>query len=255
MNVQFAVHSGEIYLLEVNPRASRTVPFVAKATGIAVARIAARVMAGETLPDAFKSETGKAMAAPELNHVAVKEAVFPFDRFPGVDVLLGPEMRSTGEVMGLARDFGSAFYKAQRAAGNQLPQSGQVFISIRDHDKSQLGELGRDLVPLFFTLLATDGTAEALTQAGLQVARVNKVYQGSPHIVDAMRSNEVALVINTVEGAKASHDSRSLRQTALRLKIPYTTTLSGAFALVKAMRARNSQANPSAVLALQDYIG
>jgi carbamoyl-phosphate synthase large subunit len=163
-------------------------------------------------------------------------------------------MRSTGEVMGLARDFGSAFYKAQRAAGNQLPQSGQVFISIRDHDKSQLGELGRDLVALGFTLLATDGTAAALTQAGLQVARVNKVYQGSPHIVDAMRSNEVALVINTVEGAKASHDSRSLRQTALRLKIPYTTTLSGAFALVKAMRARNSQANPSAVLALQDYI-
>lgn len=255
MNVQFAVHSGEIYLLEVNPRASRTVPFVAKATGIAVARIAARVMAGETLPDAFKIESGKAMAAPKLNHVAVKEAVFPFDRFPGVDVLLGPEMRSTGEVMGLARDFGSAFYKAQRAAGNQLPQSGQVFISIRDHDKSQLGELGRDLVALGFTLLATDGTAEALTQAGLQVARVNKVYQGSPHIVDAMRSNEVALVINTVEGAKASHDSRSLRQTALRLKIPYTTTLSGAFALVKAMRARNSQASPSAVLALQDYIG
>ena len=255
VNVQFAVHRDTVYVLEVNPRASRTVPFVAKATGVPVAKIAARVMAGDSLERAWETETGTEMYLPDIKHVAVKEAVFPFNRFPGVDLILGPEMRSTGEVMGLAGDFATAFHKAQLAAGTALPMSGKVFISIQDHDKSMLSELGFGLIESGFSLVSTDGTAKALEALGIEVQRINKVFQGSPHIVDAMLSGDIALVINTVEGAKAIQDSHSLRQTALKLKIPYTTTMAGALAAVKAIHARQGDKNGLAVKALQAYFG
>ncbi|MFQ5955973.1 MAG: carbamoyl-phosphate synthase large subunit, partial [Kiloniellales bacterium] len=220
MNVQFAVKGGEIYVLEVNPRASRTVPFVAKATGVPIAKIAARVMAGERLAD-----FGLGPDAPDRGYVAVKEAVFPFARFPGVDVLLGPEMKSTGEVMGLDPSFAGAFAKAQLGAGNVLPLEGTVFISVKDQDKSAMIEPGRRLVEMGFRLIATDGTAGFLSARGLQVKTVNKVIQGSPHAVDAMLSGEVKMVFNTTLGRQAIKDSFSLRETALMHRIPYFTTV------------------------------
>ena len=244
MNVQFAVQGDEIYVLEVNPRASRTVPFVAKATGVPVAKIAARIMAGETL----------AQLPPQPHNagqMAVKEAVFPFDRFPGVDVLLGPEMRSTGEVMGLDADFAHAFLKAQLAANVKLPSTGVVFLSVRDHDKARLPELGRMFVDAGFTLLATDGTCNTLIEAGLECVHVNKVHEGQPNAVDAMINGEIQLVVNTVEGQAAINDSKSLRRTALTRKIPYHTTMAGAFAVAQAIKA--SQTGALTVASLQSY--
>jgi len=238
------VQGDNIYVLEVNPRASRTVPFVAKATGVPVAKIAARVMAGETL----------AQLPPKPHNagqMAVKEAVFPFDRFPGVDVLLGPEMRSTGEVMGLDADFPHAFLKAQLAANVKLPQSGTVFISVRDHDKARLPELGQMLVDAGFDLLATGGTQKTLLEAGLSCEHVNKVFEGQPNAVDAMINEEIHLVVNTVEGQHAIEDSKSLRRTALTRKIPYYTTIAGAFAVAQAIKA--SQTGPLNVASLQSY--
>jgi carbamoyl-phosphate synthase large subunit len=231
MNVQFAVKGQDIYVLEVNPRASRTVPFVAKATGIPIAKIAARVMAGATLGD-FKIPANAA-----LDHVAVKEAVFPFARFPGVDVILGPEMKSTGEVMGLDRDFARAFAKSQLGAGNRLPRTGTVFISVKDKDKAAMVAPGRRLAEQGFRILATGGTAAFLRAHGLSVERINKVLEGRPHVVDAMKNGEIQLVLNTVEGAQAVHDSFSLRETALLGGIPYYTTVSGARAVVEAIAA------------------
>ena len=233
MNVQFAVQNGDIFILEVNPRASRTVPFVAKATGVPIAKIAARVMAGEKL-SAFDLTPGG------NGHVAVKEAVFPFARFPGVDVMLGPEMRSTGEVMGLDRDFARAFLKAQMGAGVSLPGSGRAFISVRDHDKPALTSLAQALIEMGFDLVATGGTARHLAGAGLPVEAIKKVYEGRPNIVDAMISGTIDLVFNTTEGAKAIGDSFSLRRTALIHQIPYYTTLSGATAAVQAISALRS---------------
>ena len=230
MNVQFATKDGEIYLLEVNPRASRTVPFVAKTIGTPIAKIAARIMAGEKLKD-FKLNT-----CPP-GHMAVKEAVFPFARFPNVDIILGPEMKSTGEVMGLDRDFAHAFAKAQLAAGSTLPQSGSVFISVRDRDKDAAIEIGGRLTELGFDLVATRGTARNLSAAGLEVQIINKVLEGQPHIVDALKDDRIALMINTTEGVKSIADSFSLRRTALTKRIPYTTTLAGARALVQAIAA------------------
>ncbi|MDB5368182.1 MAG: carbamoyl phosphate synthase large subunit [Rhodospirillales bacterium] len=230
MNVQFAVKGDEIYILEVNPRASRTVPFVAKATGVPIAKIAARVMAGESLAD-FPL-TG---ATP--SHTAVKEAVFPFARFPGVDVILGPEMKSTGEVMGLDRDFGLAFAKSQLGAGVALPQTGKVFISVKDRDKPAVVEIARSLAGLGFALIATDRTAERMREAGLTVERVNKVLEGQPHIVDLMINGDIQLVVNTTDGAQALSDSFSLRRTALANSIPYYTTMAGARAAVEAIAA------------------
>ncbi len=230
MNAQFAVKDGVIYVLEVNPRASRTVPFVAKATGLAIAKIAARVMAGEALAD-FDPR-------PERNgHIAVKEAVFPFARFPGVDVILGPEMKSTGEVMGLDRDFGRAFAKSQLGAGVELPRAGSVFISVKDRDKAAMVPLGRRLAELGFQLIATAGTQLILEAEGLAVRRVNKVLEGRPHVVDAMKNGEIHLVFNTTEGAAAIRDSFAIRQTALIANIPYYTTVSGAKAAVLAIAA------------------
>ena len=228
MNVQMAVKEGEVYIIEVNPRASRTVPFVGKTIGYPIGKIAARVMAGEALSSFGLEEK-------ELRHVAVKEAVFPFARFPGVDLLLGPEMKSTGEVMGLDRDFGAAFAKSQLAAGSALPTGGTVFISVRDRDKDDMATVGRDLLDNGYELLATRGTAALLEQEGLAVKIINKVYEGHPHIVDAIQGGGVSLVLNTTEGEKAIRDSYTLRQAALKHRVPYCTTVAGAKAAVRAM--------------------
>ena len=230
MNVQFAIQGDDIYILEVNPRSSRTVPFVAKATGVPVAKIAARVMAGEKLKS-FKLDENK-----KLNHMAVKEVVFPFARFSGVDVLLGPEMKSTGEVMGLDKNFDSAFAKAQIAAGAKLPMLGTVFISVKEEDKPAMVRLSQILRELQFDIVATSGTASYLKAAGIEVASINKVIDGSPHIVDKMKENGVQLVINTTEGSKAISDSFSIRRTALLSKIPYATTVAGAREMVMAIK-------------------
>jgi carbamoyl-phosphate synthase large subunit len=233
MNVQYAIKDRDIYVLEVNPRASRTVPFVAKATGAPIAKIAARIMAGEKLADFGITDPGP----PVLDQIAVKEAVFPFARFPGVDVMLGPEMKSTGEVMGLDRDFGRAFAKSQLGAGVDLPVAGTVFVSVRDHDKQAVVAPSRDLLAMGFRLVATGGTAHYLVAQGVAVDSINKVLQGPPHIVDAMIDGQIQLVLNTTEGAKSIEDSFSLRRTALTCGIPYYTTIAGARAAVRAIEA------------------
>jgi carbamoyl-phosphate synthase large subunit len=245
MNVQYAVKDRTVYVLEVNPRASRTVPFVAKATGLPIAKIAARLMVGERLGNFALASRAR------RNHVAVKEAVFPFNRFPGVDLILGPEMKSTGEVMGIDDDFGRAFAKSQLGSGTLLPLAGRVFVSVRDRDKPALVEPCRKLAEMGFTLLATRGTAELLRQAGLAVEVVNKVLEGRPHIVDRMLSGEVQLIFNTTEGAQAIEDSFSLRRTALTLTIPYYTTVAGARAAVQAIAALSS--GGLEVASLQSY--
>jgi carbamoyl-phosphate synthase large subunit len=250
MNVQFAVQGNEIYVLEVNPRASRTVPFVAKAIGVPIAKIAARVMTGDRLGPHISRFRRSRLA--NGGHVAVKEAVFPFARFPGVDLILGPEMKSTGEVMGLDADFGRAFAKSQLGSGTNLPFEGRVFVSVRDQDKRALVEPCRQLFEMGFALVATNGTAQALIAHGLPAARINKVSDGRPHIVDLMLSGGVQLVFNTTEGAQAIADSFSLRRTALTNGIPYYTTVAGARAAVqaiKALRAGNLEVAP-----LQSYL-
>lgn len=230
MNVQFAIQEGEVFVLEVNPRASRTVPFVSKATGLQLARLAARVMAG------------KPMSELELNSMArpgfysVKEAVFPFVKFPGVDTILGPEMKSTGEVMGVGRSFAEAFVKSQIGAGVILPEKGNAFLSVRDADKPRAVELAQKLVDLGFDLVATRGTAAAIKQAGLPVLRVNKVTEGRPHIVDMIKNREIAIVINTVEERRnAIADSRTIRTHALAENLAYYTTIAGASAAVQGL--------------------
>jgi carbamoyl-phosphate synthase large subunit len=228
MNVQMAVKDGEVFILEVNPRASRTVPFVAKAIGQPIAKLAARVMAGEALRALNLHERPP-------QHIAVKESVFPFARFPGVDLLLGPEMKSTGEVMGLDRDFGAAFAKSQLAAGNHLPAEGRVFISVRDRDKPAMVALGRLLLEHGYQLIATRGTAAHLQAAGLEVELVNKVFEGRPHIVDRIKDREIAMMLNTTEGQQAIADSYTLRRAALVYKVPYYTTVAGARAVVRAL--------------------
>ena len=246
MNVQFAVKDGEIFILEVNPRASRTVPFVAKATGNPIAKIAARLMAGEKLANftLLEEPTG---------HVAVKEAVFPFNRFPGVDIILGPEMKSTGEVMGIDKSFETAFAKAQLAAGVTLPLSGNVFVSVKDVDKEIAIEICRKLEDMGFAIMATSGTSHTLRQAGIDCHRVKKVQEGRPSIVDNMLSGHVDLVFNTTEGAQAIADSFSLRRTALSHNIPYYTTIEGARVAVDAIQSL--RAGPLDVAPLQAYAG
>ncbi len=246
MNVQFAVKGDEIYVLEANPRASRTVPFVAKAVGKPFAAIAAKVMAGETLAS-FNLGPGP-ITGPRI---AVKEAVFPFSRFPGVDPLLGPEMRSTGEVMGLDTSFGAAYLKSQIAAGMALPASGCVFISVRDSDKAAIEQPAREIAALGFTIIATGGTAQFLFDKGIKLERVNKVLEGQPHVVDALLNGKVQLVFNTTEGAQSLMDSASIRRAALQHGIPYYTTISGARAAVQAIRALKTR--PLEAGALQTY--
>ncbi|MGG4776100.1 carbamoyl-phosphate synthase large subunit [Alcaligenaceae bacterium 429] len=231
MNVQFAIQDGDVYVLEVNPRASRTVPFVSKATGLQLAKLAARVMAGEMLKDLCLEAPAKE------GYFAVKEAVFPFVKFPGVDTILGPEMKSTGEVMGVGRSFAEAFVKSQMAASVKLPESGQAFLSVRDADKKRAVAVARGLISLGFSVVATRGTAAAISEAGLEVKVVNKVTEGRPHIVDMVKNGEIALVINTVEERRnAIADSRTIRTHALAANLAYYTTIAGAVAAVEGLQ-------------------
>jgi carbamoyl-phosphate synthase large subunit len=252
MNVQYAIKDGDIYVLEVNPRASRTVPFVAKVIGLPVAKIAARIMAGEPLasfrlpPLSFELK--------HFRHVGVKEAVFPFARFgEKVDTVLGPEMKSTGEVMGLDRDYSVAFAKSQLGGGARLPKEGTVFVSVRDSDKPRILEAVRILGGLGFQVIATSGTQRYLAEHGVEAAKINKVAEGRPHIVDAIKNGRVQLVFNTTEGATALADSRPLRRAALLHKVPYYTTLSGAVAAAQGIKAYLG--DDLEVRALQSYFG
>ncbi|MCZ7574743.1 MAG: ATP-grasp domain-containing protein [Ardenticatenaceae bacterium] len=231
MNVQFAIKDDVVYVLEVNPRASRTVPYVSKATGVPLAKIAARVMVGQSLQEIGFIEE------PAIDGFFVKEAVLPFKKFAGVDALLGPEMRSTGEVMGHAARFGHAFAKAELAAGDRLPLAGTVFISVNDFDKSGALKLGRDLHRMGFHLVATHGTAAFLRRAGLPVESINKVSEGSPHIVDRIKAGEIDLIINTPLGATAYSDGAAIRTAAVRQGVMLVTTLSAAQAAVHGIRA------------------
>ena len=246
MNVQYAIKDEDIFILEVNPRASRTVPFVAKTTGLPIASLAAKVMAGHTLADLGLGERNG-----NIPHTAVKEVVFPFARFAGVDTVLGPEMRSTGEVMGLDRNFARARAKSLLGAGAQMPTTGCVFISLKDSDKEGLVDPANALLTMGFTLIATAGTANFFKSKGLDVAHINKVLEGRPHIVDALKNGDVHLVFNTTEGAQSVEDSRSIRTTALKQKIPCITTAAGARAAVRAIKAmRDDSLDVSPV---QDY--
>jgi len=232
MNVQFAIKNGEIFVLEVNPRASRTVPFVAKAVGSPIASIAAQVMAGAKLSE-FE------LKSPNTKNYAVKEVVLPFARFPGVDTLLGPEMRSTGEVMGLDTSFSKAFLKAQMGAGTELPSEGAVFVSIKEADKGPLVlEAVQIMTSLGFTIKGTRGTVSFLKENGLEAEVVNKVYEGRPDITDLMKDGAISLVFNTTEGAQSIEDSREIRRIALYDKIPYYTTAAGARAAARAIEER-----------------
>jgi carbamoyl-phosphate synthase large subunit len=245
MNVQYAVKDGEIHVLEVNPRASRTVPFVAKATGVPVAKIGARVMAGARLAE-FRLDDDAVS-----RHVAVKEAVFPFNRFPNVDVILGPEMKSTGEVMGLDASFERAFLKSQMGAGVKLPEDGTAFVSVRDSDKAAAVTLARRLSDMGFRIMATRGTAARIRDAGLAVIVVNKVLEGRPHCVDAIKSGDIQIVINTTAGGQSVSDSFDIRRSALTQGIPHYTTMAGARAAVHAIAAL--KAGTLDVAPLQSY--
>jgi len=230
MNVQYAIQKDTVYVLEVNPRASRTVPFVSKATGVPLAMVAARCMAGRTLKEQNVDEVTP-------SYFSVKEAVFPFARFPGVDTILGPEMKSTGEVMGVGETFGEAFVKSQLAAGVKLPEGGRAFISVRDGDKLAAVQVARDLTELGFSILATRGTARVLKSHGIPVTEVNKVAEGRPHIVDMIKNGDVSFIVNTVEETRtAVSDSRSIRTTALARRVTYYTTVAGAKAACAGMK-------------------
>jgi carbamoyl-phosphate synthase large subunit len=229
MNTQMAYQDGEIYIIEVNPRASRTVPFVSKAIGVPLANIAARVMSGKSLKElGFTKEV-----IPK--HFSVKEAVFPFNKFLGVDPILGPEMRSTGEVMGIGDDFASAFDKAQLAAGSRAPVKGRVFISLRKLDRDDLVALGQRLVKQGFSLVATRSNKEELTDAGLVCETVNKVSEGSPHIVDSIKNDQIDLIINSTEDTQGAEDAAEIRCQALVHKVPFITTVAAAFAMLNSL--------------------
>ena len=244
MNVQFAVKDGEVYLIEVNPRASRTVPFVAKAIGTPIAKIAARVMAGEKLADLPKIDW-------RIGYMTVKEAVFPFGRFPGSDPVLSPEMKSTGEVMGIDCDFPTAYIKSQLGEGTALPEGGTLFVSVKDSDKPHILAPVQDLVELGFKVVATGGTAQFLADAGVPVERVNKVAEGRPHIVDKIVDGEIALIFNTTEGWQSHKDSQSIRASALVAKLPYYTTAAASSAVAQAIKS--VKVSELEVRSLQDY--
>ncbi len=251
MNVQFAVQAGVIYIIEVNPRASRTTPFVAKATGIPIAKIAARLMAGSKLSEFNLPDDKTHMKA--LGHIAVKEAVFPFARFAGVDVLLGPEMKSTGETMGIDTSFAAAFGKGFIGSGSTLPKKGTVFVSVRDRDKAGAADIAQQLLSVGFKVVCTRGTGEHLQSLGLGVDIVNKVHEGRPHIVDMMKDGNIQLVFNTTDGAQAIADSASIRKTALFGKIPYATTMAGSRAMTAAIVAKLATSEGFGVAPLQSY--
>ncbi|QFZ93113.2 carbamoyl-phosphate synthase large subunit [Synechococcus elongatus] len=245
MNIQFAVKDEQVYILEANPRASRTVPFVSKAIGRPLAKIAARLMSGQTLADlGITSELVP-------SYLSVKEAVLPFDRFPGTDTLLGPEMRSTGEVMGIDVDFGRAFAKAELAASQRLPRQGTVFISVSDRDKAAIGPIAREFLTLGFRVVATGGTQKVLAEQRLSVEPILKVHEGRPHVLDALKNDQIQLIINTPAGARAKVDDQIIRRAALDYKVPTVTTIAGAKATVEAIRALLEQ--PLQVKSLQEY--
>jgi carbamoyl-phosphate synthase large subunit len=247
MNIQFAVKGEQVYILEANPRASRTVPFVSKAIGHPLAKLAVRVMSGKTLAElGFTDEV-----IPD--HIAVKEAVLPFEKFSGTDAILGPEMRSTGEVMGIDRDFGKAFAKAELGANQKLPLSGTVFISMNDRDKAAVIPVAKDLAAMGFQLIATSGTRAALMDEGLDVDLVLKVHEGRPNVEDAIKNNDIQLIINTPSGGTALEDDRSIRRTALAYKVPIITTIAGAKATASAIRSL--QQHPLEVKSIQEYVG
>ena len=248
MNIQYAVKDGEVYVLEVNPRASRTVPFVSKAIGRPLARIATRVMMGRTLDELGFTE----QVVPA--HVSVKEAVFPFQRFPDADVGLGPEMRSTGEVMGVDFSFGAAFAKSQIAAGSGLPASGTVFISVHDMHKARIVDVAKGFAGLGFRILATRGTARHLKASGVDAEVVLKVSEGRPNVVDHIKNREIQMIINTSIGRKPSQDAHHIRRSAIRYNVPYATTVAASRASLEAVRAL--QAGDLGVSSLQDlYAG
>jgi carbamoyl-phosphate synthase large subunit len=233
MNTQFAIQDEDIYVLEVNPRASRTVPFVSKAIGVPLAKIAARCMVGQTLAEQGRTKE----VIPE--YYSVKEAIFPFAKFQNVDPILGPEMRSTGEVMGVGRTFADAFGRAEEAAGIRAPQPGKVFVSVRDADKPRVVDVARSLLERGCSLVATGGTADYLNEAGVPCERVNKVLEGRPHIVDLIKNGEIVYIINTTEGKQAIADSFSIRREALQHRVTYSTTVPGARALIRAIDTRH----------------
>jgi carbamoyl-phosphate synthase large subunit len=246
--VQFAIQNGEVYVLEVNPRASRTVPFVGKATGVPLAKVAALAMVGKTLAEQ------QMRAAPHPEHISVKEAVFPFARFRGVDTVLGPEMRSTGEVMGIAGTFGGAFFKAQAAAGNTLPRTGEsrrAFVSVKDADKPGVLAVAQRLAALGFELLSTRGTAAYLAERGVATTLVLKVHEGRPSIVDRIVDGDVHLVVNTTSGKREIADSYSIRRETLMKGLPYFTTLTAARAAVAAIEA--ARGGKADARSLQEY--
>jgi len=245
MNIQYAIKDGVLYVLEVNPRASRTVPFVSKAIGVPLAKLATKVMLGKTLKEL--GFTGKARP----RHISVKESVFPFNRFPNADIILGPEMKSTGEVMGIDRSFGIAFAKSQMAAGFQLPRKGTVFISVHDSHKEKVVPIARTLKDMGFRLLATRGTAAYLKANGIQSDTICKVSEGRPHVVDFIKNGDIHLVINTGIGRRSSLDAHHIRRGALMYNVPYTTTIAGARAVSEAIGAL--QKEEWQVCPLQDY--
>ena len=245
MNIQFAIRENTLYVLEVNPRASRTIPFVSKSIGVQLAQLAAKVMVGRRLKDlGFIKEK-------ETGHITVKEAVFPFSKFPGVDTLLGPEMKSTGDVMGIDADFGAAFAKSQSAASSALPVSGTVFISVKDKDKPASVGIAKRLVNAGFIIEATSGTANLLIENGVPARIVNKVKEGRPHIVDHIKNGDIALVVNTVGDMKSKNDSYSIRRTALIKGIPYYTTIEGAEAAASGIEALKKKR--MSIKSLQEY--
>ena len=246
INVQFAIRGDDVYVIEVNPRASRTIPFVSKAIGVPLAKLAARTMMGKSLKDlGFTSE----IVPP---HVSVKEAVFPFIKFPGVDTILGPEMKSTGEVMGIDKTFGEAFAKAQIAAGNTLPSEGRVFISVRDEDKEAALSIAKNLSEAGFEIIATRGTAQFLRDNSVACETVNKVFEGRPHIVDRIKNGDIAMVINTPFGPRSRDDSYSIRHTTLVFNVAYCTTIAGARAATQGIVSLMNKA-PN-VQSLQKYL-
>ena len=245
MNVQLALQDGKIYVIEVNPRASRTVPFVSKCIGASLAKVAARCMVGQTL----KSQNFTKEIIPP--YFSVKEAVFPFNKFPGIDPILGPEMKSTGEVMGVGETFGEAYGKAELGASDEIPSNGTAFISVRERDKDQIPALATKLSDLGFTLIATKGTAKTIADAGIEVQLVNKVKEGRPHIVDMIKSDKITLIINTTEGRQAIADSSTIRSNAEQHRVYYTTTMAGGSAVCEALVFANRTGNNIKVRSLQ----
>ena len=262
MNIQFAIYENELFMIEVNPRASRTVPFVSKATGVPMAKVATRVMWQGDLREALKFYDNygavyeeRGILKPRVkNHVCVKEAVFPFNKLSGADLILGPEMKSTGEVMGISSDFAKSFAKSQIAASNSLPTGGLVFLTLADADKKYAANLARELINLGFKIIATGGTYKILEGAGVESEFVYKISEGRPNVEDRLKNGDIALVINTSDSKSNSEDGKKIRQNIMRFKIPYFTTMSAALAAAKSLKSVQD-GSALEVKSLQEYLG